>query len=145
MPVIDQAEARDLVYEVLNTAWNAPMSPPPLIFEDRGVAKPDHGPYAEAEIDFGYQGGVAIGDSGRKRVRTEARLIVSIHTVPGDGLTMSDALVKIVQNAFEQRRNTAPDQVTFRRVTVVKDGRVGDSYKMRVIVYFEYDRIQSRT
>lgn len=145
MPVADHAEARDLVCAVLNTAWAAQTSPPPLIFEDGRTTKPDHAPYAEAEIDYGDQRGVAIGDSGRKRLRTEARLIVAIHTVPGDGLTMSDALVIIVQDAFEKVRDTAPDKVTFRRVAVVKDGLTGDSFKVRVIVYFDYDRVQSRT
>lgn len=146
MPVADDAEARDLVYKVLNDAWAAAPGTPKLVFQDQRAEKPDSAPYAEAEIQH-YDGfDAAIGDSGTKRVRDKARLIVAIYTVPGDGLTVSDTLAKIVKNAFRGKRGTSPDKVTFRRVRgPIEDGLTGNGFKVRVIVDFEYDQIQTMT
>jgi hypothetical protein len=144
MPVADIAEGRDLIYGVLKTAWAAQMSPPPLIYQDQNAEKPLAGaPYAEAEIQHQDGFNAAIGDSGKKRVRSVARLTVSIYTVPGDGLTVQDALVKIVQNAFESKRNVGgPEKIIIRKVRVVEDGNTGNAFRVRVIVDYEYDRIQ---
>lgn len=146
MPVADAAEARDLVMTVLSTAWAAAPGSPPMVYQDQRMEKPNAAPYAEAEIQHMDGFNAAIGDSGRKRVRSKARLVVAIYTKPGDGLTVSDTLAKIVQNAFESKRNTGPDTVTFRRVRgPFEDGLTGNGYKVRVIVDFEYDRIQTMT
>jgi hypothetical protein len=146
MPVTDRAEAKDLVFGVLKDAWATITSPPPMIYQDQREERPEAGPYAEAEIQHQDGFNAAIGDGGRKRVRAVARLVVSVYTVPGDGLTTSDDLVKVVQNAFEKRRNIGgPEKVTVRSVKVVEDGLTKNAYKVRVLAYFEYDRIQTMT
>lgn len=146
MPVASVAEARDQIYKVLNDAWAAAPGTPPMFYQDQRGEKPNAAPYAEAEIQHLDGLTVAIGDSGKKRVRSTGRLIVSIYSVPGDGLTTSDTMAKIVQEAFESKRHTAPDAVTFRRITPpIEDGLTGNAFKVRVMVYFDYDRIQGMT
>jgi hypothetical protein len=72
--------------------------------------------------------------------RSWAVVTVELYTLPGDGLTISDYLANIVQDALEARQT--PDKVYFRDVRVVDDGRDGGHQKVRVIANLDYDRVK---
>lgn len=147
MPVADIAEARDLVMGLFKTKWSAQAPPVPIVgYQDKktpGIPPADGSEYVEAEIQHMDDRPAGIGDTGRKRFRAFARLIVDIRTPFGDGLTRSDQLVKIIQSF--RGSTTAPDRVQFRRVTVGESGKDGNYYKVRMFVYFDYDEVVETT
>jgi hypothetical protein len=145
MPVADRGAAKDAIFKVLSDAWTAASQTAPILYQDQDREKPATGPYLEAKILHTDSKQVAIGDSGRKRICAYGKLTVAVYTPPGDGLSSSDLLSKIVQDAYEKKRNTSPDGVLFRKTSIVEDGIVGGYEKVRVITYFEYDRIVGMT
>jgi hypothetical protein len=151
MPVDNVAEARDFVMEIVNTAWAASAEPagypaaygawpPPLFFQDVPDDVPNGTPYALASIQHRGGGPVAIGDAGLRRFRAEGTITVTVWAPHGDGLTTSDHLVTIAQDALEARHT--PDKVYFRHVRVVDDGRDGANSKVRVVADIDYDRVK---
>lgn len=152
MAVTGVSEARDLILGRISTAWAAMAEPsfwptpgqhwPPAIFwPDVADDVPEAGqqPYAEVEIQHQRGGQVAIGDVGLRRFRSWAVVTVKIVTPYGDGLTVSDYIVKIVKTALRAR--ATPDKVYFRDVRNVDDGRDGGNYKVRVLANVDYDEI----
>lgn len=141
MPVNDIGNARDLVFDMLKTAWAGQDEAPVLLYQDNAADPPERASYAEAEIQHQRGTQATIGEAGKRRFRAWARLTVTIRTPYGDGLTSSDAMTKIVQDAYEGK-STAHGEVQFRDVRVVEDGKDGAFYKVRVIVDFDYDRLK---
>lgn len=139
--IADVGQARDVVMGMLKTAWDTIPSPAPvLLFQDQeaDAPAPTHS-YGEAVINHKKGNQVTLGEPGGRRFRAWATLTVTIRTEAGDGLTSNDAIVKIVQDAFEGKSKSGVD---FRAVRPQEDGRDGAFYKTRVLVDFEYDRIK---
>lgn len=141
MPVVaDIGAARDVVMNRLKTAWAAQASPPPMLYQDEEEDAPaDATTYGEAVIEHKRGQQATIGGRGMRRFRAWATLTVTLRTPYGDRLTISDTLVKIVQDAFEGKSQGG---VIFRDVRVVEDGKDGAYSKVRVLVNFEYDRVK---
>lgn len=138
--VANIGQARDLVFGMLKTAWDANAGGLPIIYDGMSArldAAEDG--FSEAAIVHAAAGQAALGG---KQVgllyRSNARLQVDIKTPMNQG--RPDALVQAIREAFIGARAT-PDVVTFVGVQVVEMPRSGARIVTRVVVYFNYDEI----
>jgi hypothetical protein len=82
-----------------------------------------------------------LADESSKKVFTRnGVLTVQIFTVYGIGLTKSDALVKIVQDAFEGKATL--NGIWFRNVRASEIGQDGEWHQTNVLVEFIYDEVK---
>lgn len=150
MTVANIAAARDKINLAINTAWQSMAEPsgwptpgvdwpPILFFQDMKNDRPEAQPFGEIDVQHQSGGAVAIGDVGTRRFRNKGVVTVTVHAIPGDGLTMQDHISNIIQAALEARQ--APDTVYFRDVRVVDDGEKQGTSQVRIIANFDYDRV----
>jgi hypothetical protein len=136
-----RAEARDQVHSVLKAAWDSDLtsSEIALYYQDVNLNLPTDSdglgvlPWALAEVVHTNAKFVSIGRNARRRVK--ANLNVFIFTPLGDGLVLNDSLCQIVENAF---LGSAANEIYYRDVVSLEQGRNGAWETARVIISFEY-------
>lgn len=136
----DIATARDQIAAVFKAAWDPTGFP--AIYQDVKQEKPAAGT-TWARLTIQHSGGFQAtlsGETGNRRFRRVGIGTVQIFTPFGDGLDSSDALAKIVHEAFEGVTTTSG--VIFRDVATVEVGIDGPWWNTNVTFSFEYDKIR---
>lgn len=149
MAITDIAAARDAIMSLFKTTWDtyspAPSPMPTFLWDNvKGDQPKDGDPFIHVRVQHLNGVQASLGDGISAKFRSSGKVVVAIRTPIGDGLTLSDAYVKVTQRAFEGR-STAPDGVLFRNVRVQEVGGEGDWYLVNVIADFEYDRVVNRS
>jgi hypothetical protein len=145
------SRARRDIYTLLKAAWDAGAATTgkTLLYDNIDGAPPKT--HAGAKKDADVWGACSIrhnissqntlrGDQG-VRIEKTGILIVRTFVAGGEGLSTSDAVVKIVSDAFIGVRS--PNDVVFRAPTPDEQGNDGPWFQVNVTVPFEYDEIKS--
>ncbi len=80
------------------------------------------------------------GAAGKKRRHRGGILAVQVFTKPGDGRSTADALVAIIQQAYES--GSTGNGVWYRNVRFQEVGLSGGFQQTNVLADFEYDEIR---
>lgn len=141
MTVASTTVARDEIYAVLKTAWDAQTPPvPPMIYPDTIGEPPATGAWARATIRHAFDEQASFAELGSRRYTSSGILIVQIFAQVALGYATLDPLIDVVKNAF--RGATTPGGIWFRNARVVEVGRDGPWEQVNVLADFEYDQIQ---
>lgn len=133
------AQARDAMMDLLNTAWAAGASTYPILWDDR-VGNPDPSKKAWARVFIRHNQGdqeTLSNPIGTRLFRRDGIINVQIFTATGDGLKTSDALAKIVADAYEGKATS--NGVWFKNVRLRENGVDGNWYQVNVLIDFEYN------
>ena len=146
MPPTTRMNARDEVYTVLKTAWDAnPTSQLVTMLYDNVVGElprdriPSSAtilPWVSVGIVNQSSSLISMGPPGQRLYECAGRLIGLIYTPINDGLTLSDTLYKVILDAFRAYTGTT---VRFRDMSASESGRDGAWNVTRVQINFEYD------
>lgn len=138
-------QARDEIYTMLKTAWDAMSDDYPLRFQGMAEADPssqvtDHHPpaWARASIHHTDMGDDALG--GRLFYR-RGLLMVELFTPRFDGLSTLDTLSQVVISAFQGQKS--PSGIWFREVTFTETDSDGVYATGQVRARFEYNEVRS--
>lgn len=137
-----RAEARDALVALVNDAACG-VSPEPLLvlWDDNEADVPREAiPWARTTIAHltGQDAGLA-GSSGSRRYERVGVITVQIFTPSGDGLSLSDDLVAIIQGALQGV--STPEGVWIRSVTANEVGSDGPWFQVNVTGTFLYDEL----
>lgn len=147
-------QARDSMLSFFRVAWlaaqasvNVPVFWPDAIIGSRGVGnervtEPISGtPWARVSLQHATGAQASLADQNSKKIFVRnGVLTVQIFTPYGTGLTESDSLVKVVQDAFEGKATS--EGVWFRNVRANEFGQDGEWHQTNVLVEFTYDEVK---
>jgi len=147
-------QARDGILGHLRTAWLANGATvdvlvfyPDTVVGVKGlagtkVAQPVSGsPWARVTLQHVTSGQTSLADNTSKKIFTRnGVLTVQVFTPYGTGLTKSDTLTKVVQDAFEGKATL--NGVWFRNVRANEIGQDGEWHQTNVLVEFTYDEVK---
>jgi hypothetical protein len=136
---LTKAQARDEILSVLNEAWDA--TDYPMLFEDLPAVLPKNGPWARTSVRHvdGEQATLS-GGLGLQKFKRSGFITVQIFSPSGDGLSLSDSLIKIVMDAFEGKATSGG--VWFRNVRSTEVGPDGNFFQVNVTIDFEYTELK---
>lgn len=146
-----RSTARDEIMSAINTAWvAAPASSTLDLFFQDVDGEPDAAVVAEtsaptswarATVTHGVRGQSSLSNHENKQRYTAVGLvIVQVFTPRGNGLSISDELCKIIEDALDGVKT--PSGVWFRNVRSTEVGPSGSWFQVNVIAEFEYDEIK---
>lgn len=131
-------EARDDVFTLFKTAWDANGGGAGLYYQDRPTDPPETGPWGFIQMEHVDGGQRSIGPTAIfERV---ALVTVQIWCEAGQGMTQSDTLAQVVLDAFEGEKTA--NGVWFRNARVGESGRDGEWYVTNVFVEASYDEVK---
>lgn len=140
-----QAESRDIIGEVVRTAWLAdPTSQDiPLLWDNVKGEKPGNDangrplPWARVAIRHTVGGQETMGAQGARRYASGGVVQVQIFTALDYGHALSDELVQIVKSAF--RSTSSPSGVWFYDERTTELGPDGPWFNVNVSATFRYE------
>lgn len=98
-------------------------------------------PWARVTLQHAAAFQASLADQSNKKIFSRnGVLTVQIFTPKGKGLTQSDSLVKVVQDAFEGKATV--DGVWFRNVRANEIGLDGEWHQTNVLAEFTYDEVK---
>lgn len=80
------------------------------------------------------------GAQGEQRFTRTGIFVAELYAPRGTGLSSSDAMAKIVLDAFEGKRS--PSGIWFRDVRQTEIGPDGEWYQVNVVAEFTYDQVK---
>ena len=142
MPITTIREAREEVTNFFIAAWNAQVSPPIILFDDKERDAPDNDDYVRFTMHHNIRDRQTLGDeTNNRRFRSFGIITVQVFTISGDGLETQDAYVDLAVKAFEGQK-TGEDRVTFRNVSHQEISQDGPWHQTNVLAEFDYDFIR---
>ena len=142
MPITTIREAREEILDHFIAAWEAQVSPPDLLFDDKERDVPDNDDFARITVQHNIRDRQTLGDeTGNRRFRSFGIITVQIFTVSGDGLLTQDGYVDLAVKAFEGQK-TGEDRVTFRNVSHQEISQDGPWQQTKGLVECDYDFIR---
>lgn len=91
-------EFRELIYSTFQTGWG---SLTPFTFDNEQWDPPDGTPWVRLVVRNGTRRQKTLGRVGNRKFEREARVILSIFTLPNTGQTLADELSQVFLNLFE--------------------------------------------
>lgn len=143
--------ARDEMIGLIRTAWLAdPLSDDLVLLysdvNDEPPAAPAAGTssppsWARVTVTHGPRGQGSLADhEGKRRYTAVGLIIIQVFTPSGNGLSISDDLCKILEDALDGA--VTPSGVWFRNVRSSEIGKSGPWFQTNVVAEFEYDEIK---
>lgn len=136
-------QARDDMNKIVLDAWVAAgRSANNVRYDDLNSVKPSNTTaWIRIAVRHATGGQASLsGDGGARRYRRTGFLFVQLFTEIGKGLSESDVLTKVLQDALDGKYT--PNGVWFRRVRVNEIGPADGQYQVNVVADFEYDEIK---
>ena len=116
---------------------NSPPSPSPPPAVGELPRAPLGKPWADVFVRHATGGQRSIGLGARRRQTHTGLLTVRVFTPSSDGRALSDAVSYAIIQAFVGKTTTGG--VWFRNERISEVGRDGDSFRVDVLIEFEYD------
>ena len=136
-------QARNEMMATFKVAWDAAAVSQnvPVLYPDVSDDPPTSGAWARVTVvhDSGEQATLA-SHQGLRRYHRTGTIIVQLFTPAGGGQVLSDALGKVVTDAFEGV--TTESGVIFRNVIPKEIGQDGAWFQVNVQAGFEYDEVR---
>jgi len=129
-------EAKEAMYLQFQTAWNTTGFP--STFENDEFTPPDNSPWARLSVRHTASTQDTLGKVGNRKFARLGSTFIQIYTEPNTGTKQSDALVKLIKDAFEGV-SLAGTTVRFNDVIDRETGSDGKWYQVVVEAMFEYD------
>lgn len=137
------AVARNEMMATFKTAWDASSVSQnvPVLYPDVSGDPPTSGAWTRVTVihDSGEQATLA-SHQGLRRYHRTGTIVVQLFTPAGGGQVSSDALCKVVTDAFEGV--TTASGVIFRNVIQKEIGQDGAWFQVNVQAGFEYDEVR---
>lgn len=138
---LNRMEFRDSLLSYFRQTWlsNEASKFVDLFYSDSKVNRPtsDRTPFCRVTVQHGVTVQNSLSGSRELKIyRNNGILTAQLFTLVGDGLSKSDQITKVVQDAFEGQ---AVNGIWFRNVRVNEIGMDGDRYQTNILVDFSYD------
>lgn len=91
-------EFRDLIYSTFQTGWG---NLSPFTLDNETWSPPDGIPWVRLVVRNGTRRQKTLGRVGNRKFEREARVILSIFTLPNTGQTLADSFQKVFHDLFE--------------------------------------------
>lgn len=150
MPLPTVESARDEIFGLFKTGWDAGTSPlnagTPYEIKWQGV---DNGvlpavgiPYAVAFVHHSLRSQSTLGEPGNRRFTQKGTITIQVFDALSvkQGLSNGLNLAIIARDCFEGKGTASG--IIFRNAAIKEIGRHGEWYQFQVFIDFEYDEVK---